>query len=94
MLKFEGEVFTLEKTKEDIVRMSDKDINAKYKRGEIRIVTEQARYPVKSIKSMLDGGDYKLNPEYQRRKRWDDGRKSRLIESFIMNVPLPPHFFI
>lgn len=59
---------------------------------EIRIVTEQARYPVKSIKSMLDGDDYKLNPEYQRRKRWDNGRKSRLIESFIMNVPLPPIF--
>lgn len=93
MPKLEGENFSLKKTNEDTVyRMSDKDINAKYKRGEIRIVTEQARYPVKSIKSMIESGDYKLNPEYQRRKRWDDGRKSRLIESFIMNVPLPPIF--
>jgi hypothetical protein len=41
---------------------------------------------------MLDSGKYKLNPEYQRRKRWDNQRKSRLIESFIMNVPLPPIF--
>lgn len=92
MQYIEGEVFTLEKSQESIVRMTDDEINAKYKRGEIRIVTEQARYPVKSIKNMLESGDYKLNPEYQRRKRWDNGRKSRLIESFIMNVPLPPVF--
>lgn len=92
MKKIDGEIFHKEKIKKDSIQMSDEDINAKYKRGEIRIVTEQARYPVKSIKSMLDGGDYKLNPEYQRRKRWDNGRKSRLIESFIMNVPLPPVF--
>jgi hypothetical protein len=92
MQHIEGEVFTLEKIKKNTVTMSDEDINAKYKRGEIRIVTEQARYPVKSIKSMIESGDYKLNPEYQRRKRWNNGRKSRLIESFIMNVPLPPVF--
>lgn len=92
MKYIQGEVFTLEKEKEHTVIMTDEEINAKYKRGEIRIVTEQARYPVKSIKSMLESGDYKLNPEYQRRKRWDNGRKSRLIESFIMNVPLPPIF--
>ena len=92
MSYIEGEVFTFEKEKKSTIAMSDEDINAKYKRGEIRIVTEQARYPVKSIKGMLDGEDYKLDPEYQRRKRWDNGRKSRLIESFIMNVPLPPIF--
>ncbi len=88
----EGEVFNRDKILLPVVDMSDAEINAKYKRGEIRIVTEQARYPVKSIKGMLDSGDYLLNPEYQRRKRWDNGKKSRLIESFIMNVPLPPVF--
>ncbi|BAQ62700.1 conserved hypothetical protein [Geminocystis sp. NIES-3708] len=59
--------------------------------------TEQARYPFDTIETMLDSkqGDtkkYLLNPEYQRRKRWDDIRKSRLIESFILNVPIPPIF--
>lgn len=77
--------------------LSDDEINEKYKRGEIRIVTEQARYPLDTIETMLDSkqGDrkkYLLNPEYQRRKRWDNTRKSRLIESFIMNVPIPPIF--
>ena len=92
METIDGEHFILKKKQEYTVTMSDEDINEKYKKGEIRIVTEQARYPIKSIKSMLDSGDYNLNPEYQRRKRWDNGRKSRLIESFIMNVPLPPIF--
>jgi len=92
MQYLDGEVFKLEKPEKKAAIMSNDEINAKYKRGEIRIVTEQARYPVKSIKTMLESGDYKLNPEYQRRKRWDNGKKSRLIESFIMNVPLPPVF--
>jgi hypothetical protein len=88
-----NEIFILKKIQEtEVTNMTEIEINDKYKRGEIRIVTEQARYPVKNIKDMLNGGDYKLNPEYQRRKRWDNGRKSRLIESFIMNVPLPPIF--
>ena len=72
--------------------LPDNEINEKYKKGEIRIVTEQARYPLDSIEAMLDSEKYIRNPEYQRRKRWNNTRKSRLIESFIMNVPIPPIF--
>jgi hypothetical protein len=92
MKKIKDEAFKLNKNKKENIIMSDSEINAKYKRGEIRIITEQARYPIKNIKSMIESNDYKLNPEYQRRKRWDNVRKSKLIESFIMNVPLPPIF--
>ena len=60
-------------------------LNEKYVRGEIRIVTEQARYPLATIVTMLESGDYDLNPEFQRRHRWDRVKQSRLIESFIMN---------
>jgi hypothetical protein len=34
----------------------------------------------------------KLDPEYQRRHRWNEERKSWPIESFLMNVPAPPIF--
>lgn len=67
-------------------------INEKYERGEIRIVTEQARYPLDSITTLLASGNYKLDPDYQRRHRWTVQQRSRLIESFIMNVPVPPVF--
>ncbi|MCP2728770.1 DUF262 domain-containing protein [Limnofasciculus baicalensis] len=90
---FSGEIFALKDKYDDTqVSLSDEQINEKYKKGEIRIVTEQARYPLDSIETMLDSKKYILNPEYQRRKRWDDTRKSRLIESFLMNVPIPPIF--
>lgn len=70
----------------------EEEINDKYVRGDIRIVTEQARYPLNTIMTMLDSGDYELNPEFQRRHRWTRLKQSRLIESFIMNVPIPPIF--
>lgn len=73
-------------------RPTDEEINDKYDRGEIRIVTEQGRYPLSSITDMLNSDLYKLDPDYQRRHRWDHRQRSRLIESFIMNVPVPPIF--
>jgi len=33
-----------------------------------------------------------LSAGYQRRFRWDDLKQSKLIESFLMNVPIPPIF--
>lgn len=66
--------------------------NEKYKKGEVRIVTEQARYPLNTIVGLVQSDNYILNPEFQRRHRWNNARKSRLIESFIMNVPIPPIF--
>lgn len=81
-----------EKIKEQKHEIDDNEINNRYLKGEIRIVTEQARYPLNSISSMLDSKKYNLNPEYQRRKRWNGVQKSRLIESFIINVPIPPIF--
>lgn len=78
-------------------KVSDEELNLRYVRGEIRIVTESARYSLAGILSMLNEtieGEprYKLDPEYQRRHRWSNQRKSRLIESFLMNVPVPPVF--
>ncbi|AUT01123.1 hypothetical protein CLI64_12310 [Nostoc sp. CENA543] len=89
-----GETFAFQDQLVDIsiVSLSDDEINEKYKKGEIRIITEQARYPLDSIPTMLNSNKYILDPEYQRRKRWDNIRKSRLIESFVMNVPIPPIF--
>ncbi|CAG0974623.1 hypothetical protein PLCT2_01547 [Planctomycetaceae bacterium] len=76
----------------DYPTLTDEQINRKYVKGDVRIVTEQARYPLESVPAMLNGTRYKLNPEYQRRRRWDNAKKSLLIESFIINVPVPPIF--
>lgn len=72
--------------------LTDERINEKYARGEVRIVTEQARYPLSTIAKLFLSADYQMNPEFQRRHRWSPLQQSRLIESFIMNVPVPPIF--
>ncbi len=99
LLKFEEVSFDAHAAKP---KATDEELNSRYVKGEIRIVTEQARYPLAGILEMLkaesdgEGGQkerhYKLDPEYQRRHRWSPERKSRLIESFLMNVPVPPVF--
>lgn len=68
------------------------DPEMRYATGEVRIVTDQARYPLSAVPGLLRSGDYKMNPEFQRRHRWSRIQQSRLIESFIMNVPIPPIF--
>lgn len=73
-------------------QMSDMEIDKKYIDGDIRIVTEQGRFQLASILSLISSPDYILNPEFQRRLRWGREKQSKLIESFIMNVPVPPIF--
>ena len=98
----EGEAVTLADP-EELPAASDEEINNRYASGAIRIVSESARYSLAGILQMLQetlpvGADgareprYELDPEYQRRHRWSVERKSRLIESFLMNVPVPPVF--
>ena len=55
---------------------TDAVINEKYVRGDIRIVTEQARYPLTAIPGIVENPSYWLSPEYQRRHRWSRERQS------------------
>lgn len=92
-MTLKGETFEITSADKNInMVVSDEKINEKYLKGEIRIITEQARYPLDTISTMLSSGKYELNPEYQRRKRWGIIQQSKLIESFIINVPIPPIF--
>jgi len=72
------------------LELTDYQINQKYQDGELRILTEQGRYPLQNIIQIME--TMNLNPEYQRRRVWKNEQKSRLIESFIMNIPVPPVF--
>lgn len=73
--------------------VADAEVNEKYKAGEDRIVTETNREKIPNFVKALADKDYmQVRPFYQRRARWDTDRQSRLIESFIMNIPVPPLF--
>lgn len=79
--------------KEPQESLSDAELNEKYKVGEHRIVTETNREKIPNFVKALEQPDYmQVRPFYQRRDRWDRPRQSLLIESFIMNIPVPPLF--
>jgi hypothetical protein len=42
-----------------------------------------------TIVNQLDRGTIELDPSFQRREAWTDGRKSAFIESLIMGLPIP-----
>lgn len=72
--------------------LTDEQINEKYESGEVRIITEQGAIKLSLVKNLFSSDNYQLHPEFQRRITWDDKKRSRLIESFIMNIPVPPVF--
>lgn len=74
-------------------KMDDRDINERYVRGEGRIVIETNREKLPGFVNQLKTENYMdLRPFYQRRPRWNEKQQSLLIESFIMNIPVPPVF--
>lgn len=57
---------------------------------EVRKINTQAYdKSVSDIVRMIEDGDINLNPDYQRNYIWDNKKSSLLIESIILNVPIP-----
>lgn len=46
------------------------------------------------IYSMYESGELIIRPNYQRFFRWDDIQQSQFIESIILEMPIPPIFFV
>lgn len=90
LLDFEKENFEGKENKK--VMLSEEEINEKYEIGEARIVTEQGAIKLPLVKDVFTNGKYDRKPIYQRRITWDNKKRSRLIESFIINIPVPPIF--
>lgn len=58
-----------------------------------RVVYQTNNFFLPQIKDLIDKGEVlNLRPEYQRRLRWSVPQKSRLIESLLLNIPIPPVF--
>jgi hypothetical protein len=83
----------LKEKKERPKVLTDEQIEAKYNQKEERIVTETNREKLQNFYEALKRPNYMdVRPFYQRRLRWDAERQSRLIESFLINIPIPPLF--
>lgn len=66
------------------------EIDAKI--GEVR--TEAIDISFGEVISLKASSEIKIDPEYQRLFRWSTDQKSRLVESILLRLPIPPIFFI
>lgn len=58
-----------------------------------RAIYQTNNFLLPQIKDVIDEArTVNLRPEYQRRARWTNKQKSLLIESFLLNIPVPPIF--
>src|ERR1700676_3343670 len=66
-------------------------LEQKYSQQMRQIVSQKIDLPISTLPNMIKE-QINLNPDFQRRDRWDEEKQSRFIESIIMNVPIPPVF--
>ncbi|MER8814517.1 MULTISPECIES: DUF262 domain-containing protein [unclassified Mesorhizobium] len=72
---------------------TDAEIEEAYSKISFRVVYQTHNYLLPQIRDLIDNREiFNLRPEYQRRSRWDDKKKSLLIESLLLNIPVPPIF--
>ena len=60
--------------------------------GAQSIRIEQKMITVYQIEHWIKAGMLNLNPEYQRNLVWDQRRKSALIESLMLKIPIPSFY--
>ncbi|MCG5457085.1 DUF262 domain-containing protein [Micromonospora sp. PSH03] len=57
----------------------------------IRVSTKT--FSIRQVLDQIDEGDLELAPDFQRNLVWKSPQKSRLIESIILQIPLPAFYF-
>ncbi|WP_231733460.1 DUF262 domain-containing protein, partial [Phenylobacterium sp. CCH12-B4] len=58
-----------------------------------KLQTNPFDFIVSSINSQIEDGSIVLQDQFQRRRVWNDVKASRLVESLILNVPIPVCYF-
>lgn len=57
----------------------------------IRVTTK--RFSLRNILDLIDEASLELAPDFQRNQVWKPKQKSRLIESVLLQIPLPAFYF-
>ena len=70
--------------------MSDESLLQQFDRFQSDVVLETSDHALSTLASMVQSGSVDMSPQFQRRDRWDIKKQSQLVESFILNMPVPP----
>src|SRR5438445_13607447 len=74
-------------------RTTNPELERLYEQSSARILQERNDFFLPQIRDFISKDQWvNLRPEYKRRHRWEKKKQSRLIESLLMNVPVPPVF--
>ena len=78
----------------DLADLPTVDPAQKYAISQLRVVRETKDYQLDYLRHALQPGRELIDtsPAYQRRLRWTNKKRSLLIESFLLNIPVPPIF--
>lgn len=57
------------------------------------IRVEPSNMSLRQVYDMINDQEINLSPDFQRNVVWDNRRKSRLIESILLRIPLPVFYF-
>ncbi|WP_208455419.1 DUF262 domain-containing protein [Burkholderia gladioli] len=68
----------------------EQEITKKFTKAQDRLVLQASDMSLETVASMVESGAIDTQPAYQRRERWSIKRQSALIESFLLNIPIPP----
>lgn len=76
------------------LNLNEEDWNAEFEsevnlKNSKSLIVYSRDWTVETILSQINAQNIDLNPKFQRRNAWDDKRKSKLIESLIIGVPVP-----
>jgi hypothetical protein len=75
------------------VQMTDSEIEEKFSQTQGKLHIQRNDFLILNIIDMVnDKATLNIAPGYQRRPRWNNKQNSHLIESILLNIPIPPIF--
>ncbi|NBW50576.1 MAG: DUF262 domain-containing protein [Betaproteobacteria bacterium] len=69
---------------------SDTSIVRRFEEAQNSLVLQSSDLSLETIAKMVESEAIDVSPHYQRRERWNSDSQAKLIESFLLNVPVPP----
>lgn len=69
---------------------TEQDIVQRFMKAQDALVVQASDLSLATIASMVESNAIDVQPVFQRRERWDVRKQSALIESFLLNIPVPP----
>ena len=67
-----------------------REITARFEEAQDRLVLQASDLSLEAVAGMVEAEAIDIKPEFQRRERWTSRQASALIESFLLNIPVPP----